>query len=124
MKLHKQFAITAVAVLAVTALAAGKIILRANLVGLGKGKAVWKVDDRPGKNQAELEASGENLPRNQPFTLVIGNNAPFAVTTDALGTYKLARRYTGTVRPVITIGTPVMLKNSAGVVVQAGNMVP
>ncbi|HLO98106.1 MAG TPA: hypothetical protein VK171_05900 [Fimbriimonas sp.] len=124
MKNHKHIAITAVAVLAVSAFAAGKIILRANMVGLGKGKAVWKIDDRDGRVQAELEASGENLPRNQSFTLVIGNNAPFAVTTDALGNYKLARRYTTSARPAISVGTPVVLKNAAGAVVQAGNFVP
>ncbi len=107
--------------LSVTALAGG-IVLSAALAGLGKGKVVWKVNDKPGQTQAQLEAAGENLPRLSAFTLTIGSNMPFAVSTDALGTYKLSQRYTTATRPFISSGMSVTLRNAAGNVVQSGTL--
>ncbi len=121
MKIRNSLVVAAVAALSVVALAGG-LVMRANLVGTGKGKAVWKVNDKPGQIEAQLEASGENLPRSSAFTLTIGGNRPFVVTTDVLGNYRLSQRYTTANRPVVAAGMPVTLKNSAGTIVQSGIM--
>jgi len=119
MKIRNSIVVGAVAALSVVALAGG-IVLRANLVGTGKGKVAWKINDKPGQLEAQLEASGENLPRSSAFTLTIGSNMPFVVTTDALGNYKLSQRYTTAIRPFVAPGMPVTLKNAAGTIVQSG----
>ena len=119
MKIRNSVVVAAVAALSVIALARG-IVMRANLVGTGKGKVVWKINDKPGQIEAQLEASGENLPRSSAFTLTIGGNMPFVVTTDALGNYRLSQRYNSANRPFVAPGMPVTLKNSAGTIVQSG----
>jgi hypothetical protein len=99
-----------------------EVALQANLSGIGKGKVVWKSKDRGTQHEAQLQGEGENLPRNAPFSVTVGSNAPFAVTTDAFGKWRLSQRYTTLTRPTIVAGDSVSVTDGNSVVVQSGTM--
>ncbi len=112
-------------VLAIVSLVAGAVAqsgraeFRANMSGQGKGKATWKLRDSGSQFQAELEVEGENLAKNTSYSVKIGANV-FAVKTNALGRYNLAKRYTTSVRPSIGAGTIVRLMRTNATVAQSG----
>ena len=75
-------------ILAVAGLCQTRAEYRADLVGLGKTKAVFKARGA----QAELQFEGERLPRNASFTLQIGDNV-WDVVTNGLGRARVTQRW-------------------------------
>lgn len=115
------------AVVALSAFAAaqsGKLLLQARLSGVGKGKVVWKIDDRAGRSQAQLQLEGERLPRNTAFVVTIDRDTAFMVLTDGLGRYHVAQRYTTPDRPSISAGDSVVVSDGSGATIQWGVMQP
>lgn len=113
------------ATLAITTLAVAQVVrveLLGVLAGTGKGKVAWKINDKQGQKQAELQAEGEGLPRNAALSVHVGASAPFAVTTDQFGRYSLSVRYTTSVRPTISAGDEVAVIDAANRTLQAGTM--
>ncbi|MBI5706698.1 MAG: hypothetical protein HZC36_06875 [Armatimonadetes bacterium] len=120
--------LTLVAMISVAAFALGfaqgsRTQLFASLSGVGKGKAVYKVDARGARVQAEIQIGGENLPANTDYVVVAGD-AEWNVTTDAFGRFKIAQRYSGNNRPNITAGTAASVMTLDGNVVQTGIFIP
>ena len=117
--MKKIIALSSVLVLTALVLAQGRLELRAELTGTGKGKAVWKTRDAGGQLQAELQVESENLPRNTPYTVNVGA-ASFQTMTNGFGKFSISQRYTTSARPSISAGTPVTVVNLGGVTVQSG----
>lgn len=121
--------VVSVFVLALAAFAAqqSRVELRARLMaqtGRAKGNAQWKTRDENRRMEAELEVEGEKLAHNADFTVTIGSNAPFTVTSDAAGSFELEQRFNGTNRPVINNGDAVTVTDEANVVVLSGTFAP
>ena len=98
----------------------GDVDLRANLTGVGEGKAEWKVSDSGTRLRAELEVDGENLAADSTFTVTVGSNAPFTVTTDAVGEFKSDMRFNTATRPVVNVGDSVTVADDTSTVVLSG----
>lgn len=111
--------VTAVALIATMALAAG-LRYEARMSGAGKGKAKWQVANKRGEFQGEFEVEGENMARNANFTVNVGGNS-FPVTTNGLGRFAFSARYSNAATaPVIGVGTGVDVKDANGAVVMTG----
>ena len=96
----------------------GRVELRADMTGVGKGKTVFKTRG----SQSELQWEGERLPRNQTFTLVIGTWSA-EVTTNALGRGRLSLRFSAANRPNIQAGMLATLYDFENEVVNEGPFV-
>lgn len=108
--------------LAASAVTAGvqPVIIRATLLGQGKGKAVYKTKDTATEHQAELSVSAENLRPNTAYRLTIGTLPAVPVITDGFGTFRLSARYTTLARPGISVGDQVRVINSSAQIVLGG----
>lgn len=120
--LKKIGILTAVAVAAAAVAQEIRVELLARLTGTGSGKITWKTRDRGNEHQAELEAEGAGLAANSTLKITVGSNAPFTVTTNSFGAYRLAKRYTTTARPSISAGAFVTVIDEDSTILQSGKM--
>ncbi len=121
MKLKNMSSIAVLAIVGL-AFAAGGTVLRANLIGVGKGKVTWKVKDIGNEHQAELSAESERLRPNSSYTVTIGTNSSITVSTNAFGAFSVDQRFTTLSRPNIRVGDVVTVVDAGGATVQSGSM--
>lgn len=92
---------------------------RADLIGRGKSKVVYKTR---GANQAELEFEAERLPRNTEFILNI-EGQEWHVRTNNLGRARLSQRFNSATAVPVTAGATATLYDLDGEVVSEGTFV-
>lgn len=116
--------VTASAVLLVGALAFAALgRFEARLTGAGddKGKAKFVAKARGGQYQAQLEVEAENLAPNTAYSVHVGAGT-WPVTTNALGAFNMAARYTNANQhPDIGAGTNVRITGANNAVVLNGS---
>lgn len=93
---------------------------QANLSGAGKGKAKYKVKTENVGVQFELSVEGENLAPNATYTVEIGTDIVFTVTTDAFRAFDFDTRQLAATGLNIGAGTTVAVKDAGGSTVLAG----
>ena len=108
--------------MAVAIAQSGRAEYLAQMTGVGKAKATWKLRDSNSQLQAELEVEGERLPLNRAFKVKIGTST-WNVMTNAFGRFSLVQRYTTSVRPNITAGSVVRVLRTDGTVALSGTFV-
>lgn len=86
--------------------------LLAPLTGVSVGKAKWKTRDTATEKQAELQVEAGPLQRNKAYRVTIAGRS-WVANTDAIGKFRLTQRFIGPVRPNITVGTIVIMRNVA-----------
>ena len=94
--------------------------LHARLTGTGHGEAEWKTQDHGTRLRAKLDVSGEHLAASSNFTVTIGNNAPFTVTTDNSGEFESEQRFNSATRPTINVGDSVSVADGTNTIVLSG----
>ncbi|HXH59940.1 MAG TPA: hypothetical protein VNI20_01135 [Fimbriimonadaceae bacterium] len=101
---------------------AGGVELRfqANLSGVGKGKAQYRERQQNVGVQYELSVEGENLAHNATYTVMIGSDISFSVTTDAFGKFNFDDREFAASGLGITSGTTVAVVDANGNTALAG----
>lgn len=92
---------------------------RADLIGRGKSKVVYKTR---GANQAELEFEAERLPRNTEFILNI-EGQEWHVRTNNLGRARLSQRFNSATAIPVAAGATATLYDLDGEVVSEGTFV-
>ncbi len=116
----KKVLLLAAAILASLAVAQVRLELRALLTGQGKGKAVWKVRDRGGEMQAQLEISAERLQFGGHYFVETGGRT-WEVIASGVGAIRIAETYLGPNRPNIAAGSAVTIEEANGVPILAGS---
>lgn len=101
----------------------GRVRLEARMSGIAKGKAKWQTRDSSTQFQAELEVEGERLRRATSYWVTVGSNPAFQVTTNSLGRFNMARRYTSAERPSVEVGDRVTVRSADGATVLTGTFV-
>ncbi|MFI5385099.1 MAG: hypothetical protein ACHQ50_03170 [Fimbriimonadales bacterium] len=96
--------------------------LRARLTGVGSGRAQWESEGVGTAMRSELEVQGRHLAAHASFTVTIGTNAPFSVTTNARGSFESEQRFTGTGQPVVNAGDSVTVADASVTIVLSGVM--
>ncbi|MBX7132424.1 MAG: hypothetical protein K1X67_07075 [Fimbriimonadaceae bacterium] len=105
--------------LSAIALCQGRAEFRADLIGSGKSKVVYKTR---GANQAELEFEAERLPRNTEFILNI-EGEEWTVRTNGFGRARLTQRFNSASALPVAAGATATLYNLDGDIVSQGTFV-
>lgn len=116
----KKVLLLTAAMIAAFAVAQVRLELRALLTGQGKGKAVWKVRDRGGEMQAQLEVSAERLQFGAHYFVQTGGRT-WEVISNSVGAIRIAETYLGPNRPNIAAGSAVTIEDVNGVPVLSGS---
>lgn len=118
--LSRVLVVPFIAICALAVASTGDVDLRARLTGMGKGQAEWKTQDKGTRLRAELEVEGEHLTADTDYTVTVGTNAPFTVTTDSFGEFESEQRFNGAARPTVNVGDSVTVSDATNTVVLSG----
>ena len=114
---------TTIALAAVLSMAIAQtatIRLRADLTGVGKGKASWKSVTKKNGAEAELEVEAKKFVPGEALVIAVDGLSPLAAVADKTGKLEIETEFHGKTVPSVAAGANVRIINASGAIVLQG----